>query len=106
MVLSTANTAEGSEEPRLDRSLDDDLERRVRIYLGARFHPALNRLCVSARGGCVALSGTVNSFYEKQLALSTCRRVAGVRNVVDRMQVVHDTHTSRKTASSLVLAEG
>ena len=33
------------------------------------------------------LRGAVRSYYEKQLAVNCCQRVAGVINVVDAIQV-------------------
>jgi osmotically-inducible protein OsmY len=67
---------------------DCDLERRVRIFLGERHLPVLRRLEISVHNGTVVLSGRVRTFYERQVAVHSCRRVAGVREVVDRLRVV------------------
>jgi len=66
---------------------DRDLERRVGIYLATRHVPALRRLDVAAENGTVTLRGQVRSFYEKQLGIHCCQRVAGVVHLVDDVQV-------------------
>ena len=73
---------------RIDDAADRDLERRVMNYLTGRHVPALRRLEVQAAGGTVTLRGTVGSFYEKQLSQQCCRRVAGVLNLIDAVDVV------------------
>ena len=64
-----------------------DLEQRVRNFLEGRNIPGLRRLGVKAIAGQVTLFGRVRSFYEKQLALSCCQRVAGVIHVIDAIEV-------------------
>jgi osmotically-inducible protein OsmY len=66
---------------------DAELEERIRIFLDQRNVPSLRRLNVSAENGTVHLRGKVRSFYEKQLCLSCCKRVAGVMRVVDDIKV-------------------
>ena len=66
---------------------DRDLERRVVNYLWGRHVPALRHVEVEADGGVVTLRGQVRSFYEKQLCHNCCRRVAGVRELVDAINV-------------------
>ena len=66
---------------------DRDLERRVVSLLLGRQLPALRRVAVQAREGCVTLRGRVASFYEKQMALSCCRSVDGVVSVDDQVAV-------------------
>jgi osmotically-inducible protein OsmY len=66
---------------------DDDVQSRVASFLGTRQLHDLSRLNVAVRNGTVTLDGTVGSFYEKQLAMDSCRRVAGVRSLVDQVQV-------------------
>ncbi len=66
---------------------DEDLRRRISSYLGSRHFPAFRHLEVRVAGGAVTLAGRVSSFYEKQVALDTCRRVAGVLSTVDEVQV-------------------
>lgn len=66
---------------------DRDLERRVGIYLATRHVPSLRRLNVAAENGTVTLRGEVRSFYEKQLGIHCCQRVAGVVRLVDDVAV-------------------
>jgi osmotically-inducible protein OsmY len=66
---------------------DCDLKRRVSNYLASRYFPALNRLEIIAESGIVTLRGSVSSFYEKQVALHSCQRVAGVVELVDAVDV-------------------
>jgi len=66
---------------------DQDLVRRVASFLHSRSMPGLKRLSIEARHGTVTLSGRVRSFYEKQVATHSCRRVAGVRQLVDKVDV-------------------
>ncbi|MBS0211407.1 MAG: BON domain-containing protein [Planctomycetes bacterium] len=64
-----------------------DLERRVRSFLATRSEPGLRRIDIDAEGGRVTLRGLVRSFYERQLAVHCCRRVAGVTEVIDQLNV-------------------
>jgi hypothetical protein len=66
---------------------DEDLRRRISSYLGSRHFPAFRQLDVRVADGAVTLTGRVSSFYEKQVALDTCRRVAGVLSTIDQVQV-------------------
>lgn len=68
-------------------ALDHELERRVRIFLANRHVPDLMRLKVQVENGQVTMQGSVRSFYHKQLVQDCCRRVAGVRGFVDRVNV-------------------
>ena len=67
---------------------DRDLKRRVVNYLVGRGVPNLRRIRVDADGGTVTLSGRVNSFYHKQLCIHCSRRVAGVMELIDQIEVV------------------
>lgn len=66
---------------------DSDLRNRVSRFLADRLRPKLCQLDVDATDGIVTLRGVVNSFYEKQLAISCSQRVAGVIQLVDQMKV-------------------
>ncbi|HUY31196.1 MAG TPA: BON domain-containing protein [Pirellulales bacterium] len=79
---------------------DRDLERRVVNYLEGRHVPGLRHLSVHAEAGIVTLRGRVQTFYEKQLCQSCCRRVAGVVQFVDAVDVAY----SQPTAGSLAYA--
>jgi len=43
---------------------------------------------VESVGGDVTLRGEVSSFYQRQLCINCCRRVAGVIRLIDEIQVV------------------
>jgi osmotically-inducible protein OsmY len=69
---------------------DRDLERRVTAFLAERNVPALRRLNVESQRGVVTLRGRVQTFYEKQIGSHVVRRVAGVVELVDDVQVAAD----------------
>jgi hypothetical protein len=75
---------------RFHEEADRDLERRVTAFLADRNLPALRRLAVRSHRGVVTLRGQVKSFYEKQLGGQSARRVAGVVDVIDAIQVASD----------------
>ena len=66
---------------------DETLSRRVSNYLSTRHFPEFRELLVDASNGNVTLTGTLTSHYQKQVALTSCRRVAGVLCMVDRIKV-------------------
>ena len=66
---------------------NDELARRVKIFLSSRHQPSFRHLHIDANGGTVTLRGRVNSFYEKLLSYQCCRHVAGVYNVIDQVDV-------------------
>lgn len=71
---------------RVDYS-DDDLRQRVARFLSSRHFPAFRKIQVDVEHGTVTLRGRVCSFYEKQVALTTCQRVAGVLTLIDDIAV-------------------
>ncbi len=75
--------------------MDEDLEKRVRLYLSAR-HPELGKLRVWVDGGTVRLAGPASSFHVRQLALSIAHHVAGVRRIVDDIAVPSATNQSQQ----------
>ena len=66
---------------------DEDVQERVAKFLTSRHFPAFRDLDVDVEHGAVTLSGTVDSYYEKQVALNACQRVAGVLTLVDEIDV-------------------
>ena len=70
-----------------DQASDRELESRVSRYLHDLNRLAPRRVRVRAKDGTVTLAGQVPSFYDKQLALNCCRRVAGVVRLVDEVRV-------------------
>ncbi len=73
----------------LNEATDRDLERRVASHLADRHKPALRQLAVEVTNGTVTLRGRVHSFYEKQLCQECCRRVAGVVQFIDAIDVTY-----------------
>lgn len=80
---------------------DEDLRRRISSFLGSRHFPAFRRLEVNVAAGAVTLRGQVGSYYEKQVALDTCRRVAGVLSTIDEVEV-DVSHTGVESQIDLV----
>lgn len=68
-------------------SSDLDLAQRVKAFLNSRHFPVFRHLTVAVRNGAVTISGKVQTFYEKQVALNSCQRVAGVLTLVDGIDV-------------------
>ena len=66
---------------------DLELERRVTIFLAQRNVQSLRLIRVAAKNGTIILTGKVQTFYERQLCLSCCQRVAGVLHLVDEIEV-------------------
>lgn len=73
---------------------DLDLVRRVQIFLHSKQVRSLRGVSVEADRGTVVLRGEVNSFYEKQLCISCAKRVAGVLELIDEIQVPQMTTVS------------
>jgi osmotically-inducible protein OsmY len=71
-----------------DKAQDRDLETRVRRTLEGMHRRSLLGLAIEAENGEVTVRGQVGSFYEKQLALAGCRRVAGVVKVNEAVEVI------------------
>ncbi|MFN0017648.1 MAG: BON domain-containing protein [Pirellulaceae bacterium] len=75
--------------PVLEQTDDDLLARNVVNFILPRVYPISNHVQVEANRGVVTLTGRVGSFYYKQLWLSGAQRVAGVRRVIDEIEVVN-----------------
>lgn len=80
--------------------LDRDLERRVVNYLAQQHFPQLHAVQVKARQGVVTIRGDVSSFYERQLCIHCCQRVAGVVRLNDQIKVgrLRSENVSRRPA--------
>jgi osmotically-inducible protein OsmY len=74
------------DSPRLADS-DHDLESRLQSELSNNQRPAFKRLQVNVAQGIVTLRGCVRSYYERQLAVQCCRRVPGVLQMIDALEV-------------------
>jgi hypothetical protein len=83
---------------------EEELERRVRLYLVAT-RPELARLDVQVQGSAVVLTGRVGSFYLRQLALAAAQRVAGVQEVADAIEVA-SASTRREAERRPALVHG
>ena len=64
-----------------------DLVRRVRLSIDHGGLPALRLIDIEAIGSTVVLGGRVATFHQKQLATSLAGRVAGVVEVMNRLDV-------------------
>ena len=87
-------------QPPLDLELTNDeiLAQDIRNFIVPRINPCANLVRVEANRGVVTLSGCVGSFYYKQLWLNGAQRVAGVRRVIDEIDVA--------TSAAEILREG
>ncbi len=72
---------------------DIDLQHRVQLYLESRQTPEFRDLMVEVDNGVVRISGMLGDASERDKALSVCRRVAGVIQLVDDIKICE----SRKT---------
>ncbi len=66
---------------------DDDVRRRVSRFLHSRHFPAFRNLEIEVVHGAVRLTGEVQSYYEKQVAMTSCQHVAGVLSLIDEIDV-------------------
>lgn len=69
-----------------DPMCNDELRRRVVLHL-ASCRPELCRVEVLVEDGTVTLHGELSTFFLRQLAAERTRRVAGVRLLVDLIEV-------------------
>jgi osmotically-inducible protein OsmY len=81
-------------KPPFASEADGELAKRVQLTLIAN-RPSFCRVDVGAQGGTVTLSGMAPTFFLRQLAVATTKRVAGVRQVVDDIEVAHPRHIAR-----------
>jgi osmotically-inducible protein OsmY len=63
------------------------LASRICTQLAETNHASLRRLSVDVHGGEVTLRGHVSTFYEKQMAIQTCRLLAGIERLIDAVEV-------------------
>jgi osmotically-inducible protein OsmY len=66
---------------------DEDVLWRVQSYLCSKQFPVFRDLQVQVHRGEVTITGKVDSFHERQVALNCCRRVAGVLKLIDQIEV-------------------
>ena len=67
----------------------DDLQLKQQIETNLQKHKRrrIDRIHVEVNAGVAVLEGEVSSYYEKQLALDSCRQVQGVLRTIDRIEV-------------------
>ena len=75
----------GLKETLSDR--DEDVAIRVWEFLQRQHFRTLHDLAINVNEGTLTLEGTVGSFYEKQIALTVCKRTPGVQHFVDKIRV-------------------
>ena len=66
---------------------DATIREQVSRVLCSSYFPAFRSLEIDVEQGAVTLSGVVQSFYEKQVAMTSCQHVAGVIALIDRILV-------------------
>ena len=66
---------------------DDQLKSRIDELLCELHFPSFKKLDVEVDHGLVTISGTLKSYYHRQVALSTCQKLADVITVIDMMTV-------------------
>ena len=89
------------------RSTDNQsraLEQRVILFLQQRHLVFGCRLWVEAADGVVTLSGRVPTFHQRQLVYAFTRRVAGVLQVVDLLEVDPPAHPNLSAAGGSAVA--
>ena len=70
---------------------DDDVRQRVSRFLYSRHFPAFRNLDIVVQHGAVTLTGEVQSYYEKQVAITSCQHVEGVLSLIDEIDVQGET---------------
>ena len=80
---------------------DKDILWRVESYLCSKHFPAFRNLQIDVLNGIVTVSGNVDNFHERQVALNSCRRVAGVLQLIDEIEVSVDIENQLENANAL-----
>jgi BON domain len=68
-------------------SNDIDLEHRLASFLYQQHVPEGDGIRLNACSGVLVVSGELSSQHAKWLCIECCRRVAGVRKVIDELEV-------------------
>jgi osmotically-inducible protein OsmY len=66
---------------------DDKLATQISTQLAETNRANLRRLSVDVEAGQVTVRGSVASFYEKQIAIQTCRLLAGIERLIVAVDV-------------------
>lgn len=67
-----------------------EVRQRVSKFLYSRHFPAFRNFEIEVDRGAVTLTGKVQSYYEKQIAINSCQNVAGVVSLIDEIVVQVD----------------
>ncbi len=70
-------------------SADRAIASQIATHLADTNRASLRRLSVDVHAGEVTLRGSVGSFYEKQIAIQTCRTLSGIYRLIDALEVAH-----------------
>lgn len=81
---------------------DEDVRSRVSRFLNSRYFPAFRYLDITVEHGAVTLTGEVQSYYEKQVAMTSCQHVVGVLSLKDAISVRGEIDTSATELSKVV----
>jgi osmotically-inducible protein OsmY len=85
--VAARSTDSGASSPQGADLQDADLQQRVSAALDAQPYVVDRHIEVSVRGGTVVLSGIVFSDWDLRDALSTARKAAGARPVIDSLSI-------------------
>ena len=69
---------------------DATVRQRVASALNERHPTAFRSFEIKVVQGVVTLTGKVQSFYQRQIAITTCQKVAGVFSLIDEVEVQQD----------------
>lgn len=83
MVLQLEASPNVSDRGLADRELENRVNNLIQHHISS-----VRTIEISARNGVITLRGRVKSFYNKQVCIHCCQRVAGVFQVLDRLEVV------------------
>ena len=91
---------EAAKQIRIDYP-DHDVRSRVSRFLNSRHFPAFRNLDITVQHGAVTLSGEVQSYYEKQIAMTSCQHVVGVLSLTDEIHVRGEIETDENKLSTI-----
>ena len=80
---------------------DEDVRCRVSRFLNSRHFPAFRYLDITVKHGAVTLTGEVQSYYEKQVAMTSCQHVVGVLSLTDEISVRGEIEASPSKISTI-----
>jgi osmotically-inducible protein OsmY len=81
---------------------DKDLENRVVSFFRRHHLPAARSLKVESQQGVITLRGRVPNFHQRQRCIECCKRVAGVVQVNDQIEVEKPAFHDEPYSTSLV----